>query len=92
MTPVHPIPMSGAMRPRTRRSLEGRSYAPFRASLQEAAGEVEVLEPLPASQAPALVDNPVSESVDSSFIALTRSLEQARNARWPSGWLLDILV
>ena len=92
MTPVHPIPTSGATRPRTRRSLERGSFTPFRASLPEATGAVETLEPLPASRALALIDDPAVGSVDSSFITLTRSIEQVRNARFPSGWLLDILV
>ena len=97
MTPVRPIPMSGAMRPHSRRSPEGRPNVTFRAMAREHVTGADTLEPLPASQALALIDEPVpaglaTNGADSSFVQLTRSLEQARGGGFPSGWLLDIIV
>ena len=97
MTPVRPIPMSGAMRPHSRRSSEGRPSAPFRVVAREQVNAAAALEPLPAGRALALIDDPLpptiaANTVDTSFLQLTRSLDQVHGARWPSGWLLDILV
>jgi len=97
MTPVRPIPMSGATRPHSRRSPEGRPTVPFRVVAREQVDAAAALEPLPAARALALIEDPLPPTLaagtpDSSFILLTRSLDQAQGARWPSGWLLDILV
>ena len=97
MTPVRPIPTSAGTRAHGRRSPEGRAATPFRISLRDTVNAPGRLEPLPAGQALALLDRPVDPSPattapDSSFILLARSLEQTRGPRWPSGWLLDILV
>jgi len=97
MTPVRPIPTSGAMRPHSRRSSEGRPSVTFRAMARDQVNATDTLEPLPASRALALIGDALPATMatnapDSSFALLTRSLEQARGARWPSGWLLDIIV